>query len=69
MTINDLGLIEFAAAHSIQERLAAEVFAGESLETLLLMEHPPVYTIGSGGDAANVLDSTIQVSRVNRGET
>ncbi len=67
MTINDLGLIEFAAAHSIQERLAAEVFAGESLETLLLMEHPPVYTIGSGGDAANVLDSTIQVSRVNRG--
>lgn len=67
MNIKDLGLIEFAAAHSIQEKLAAEVFSGDALETLLLLEHPPVYTIGSGGDDGNVLDRSVQVNRINRG--
>jgi len=63
----DLGLIEFADALAIQQRLAAEVASDESPETLLLMEHPPVYTIGSGGDEANILDPSIRAVRINRG--
>jgi lipoyl(octanoyl) transferase len=67
MVIGYLGLVEFPTAFALQERLAAEVFRGESEETLLLLEHPPVYTIGSGGDAGNVLDNAIKVERINRG--
>lgn len=67
MNIIDLGLIDFAEAYAIQERLAAEVFAGSGAETLLLLEHPPVYTIGSGGDEGNILDASVEVRRINRG--
>jgi len=67
MVIADLGLIEFDAAYAIQERLAAGIAAGAEPETLLLVEHPSVYTIGSGGDEANVLDPSILIRRINRG--
>lgn len=67
MQVRDLGLMDFAAAYSLQEALAAEVYQGGKQETLLLLEHPPVYTIGSGGNAGNVLDSAIEARRINRG--
>jgi lipoyl(octanoyl) transferase len=67
MQITDLGIIGFHAALALQERLVAEVADGVAPETLLLVEHPPVYTIGSGGNAANVLDPAIDVVRINRG--
>lgn len=66
MIIRDLGTIDFHEAYAIQQQLAAEVFAGAP-ETLLLLEHPPVYTIGSGGNEANLLDPTIEAVRINRG--
>lgn len=62
-----LGAMEFGAAFLFQERLVAEIAAGARPETLLLLEHPPVYTIGSGGDAANVLDPAVMAVRTNRG--
>lgn len=67
MEILDLGLIDFGAAYALQERLAGEIYAGITDETLLLLEHPPVYTIGSSGDLGNILDDSIQVQRINRG--
>ena len=67
MVISDLGMIDFHDAFAIQQRLAAEVASGESPETLLLLEHPPVFTIGTGGDEANLLDASIQAVRINRG--
>ncbi|AJE03888.1 lipoyl(octanoyl) transferase LipB [Geobacter pickeringii] len=67
MKIRDLGLIDFAAAFAIQERLAAEVAAGGAPETLLLLEHPPVYTIGRGGRGENILDPAIAAVETNRG--
>ena len=63
----DLGLIDFHDAFAVQQKLAAEVAADAAPETLLLMEHPPVYTIGSGGDEANILDPSIRAVRINRG--
>jgi lipoyl(octanoyl) transferase len=67
MIISDLGIIDFHDAFALQERLAAEVAAGNAPETLLLLEHPPVYTIGSGGDESHILDSSIRIVRCNRG--
>ncbi len=67
MIIRDLGLIDFHEAFAIQEKLAAAVAAGTVEETLLLLEHPPVYTIGSGGKEENILDPSISAVRVSRG--
>jgi lipoyl(octanoyl) transferase len=46
-----LGLIEYQAAWDLQNRLAAEIAAGQRPPVLLLLEHPHTYTIGRrGGD-------------------
>lgn len=67
MEINDLGLIGFSDAFALQERLVAGVYAKTSPETLLLLEHPPVYTLGRSGDLQNVLDPSIETVHINRG--
>jgi lipoate-protein ligase B len=42
----NLGRVEYREAVAIQERLRARVQAGELPDLLLLLEHPPVYTLG-----------------------
>ena len=44
-TVN-LGLVEYREAHELQERLRAARQAGTIPDTLLLLEHTPVYTRG-----------------------
>jgi lipoyl(octanoyl) transferase len=41
-----LGTVPYREAHELQERIAAQRRAGELPDTLLLLEHPPVYTRG-----------------------
>src|SRR5919108_124885 len=41
-----LGLVEYREAVALQERLRERVQAGELPDLLLLLEHPPVYTLG-----------------------
>lgn len=67
MEIRNLGLIDFARAYALQEQLNLEVGAGSTPETLLLLEHRPVYTIGRGGAQENALDPSLEVLRINRG--
>lgn len=38
--------LDYAEAWDLQRRIHAEVVAGESPDTVLLLEHPPVYTAG-----------------------
>ena len=45
-----LGVVEYREAVEIQERLRARVQAGELPDLLLLLEHPPVYTLGHGSE-------------------
>lgn len=66
MIIRDLGLIRYSAALDIQQQLVSEIRSGAP-ESLLLLEHEPVYTVGTGGDLANVLDPRVNALRVNRG--
>lgn len=40
------GPVEYRAAWTLQRRLHAEVVAGDRQDTLLLLEHQPVYTAG-----------------------
>ena len=66
MVVTDLGIIGYAEALKMQERLVSEVLEGGA-ESLLLLEHEPVYTVGAGGNLANLLDPSIRALRVNRG--
>jgi lipoyl(octanoyl) transferase len=47
-----LGRVEYTEAAALQERLRERVTAGELGDLMLLLEHPPVYTVGrrSGAD-------------------
>ncbi len=67
MRIIDCGLMEYRQSLAMQERLVAAIGVGNEEETLLLLQHPPVYTIGRGGNPANILDPAVRVERVNRG--
>ncbi len=51
----DLGLIEYERAWKLQDEYASEIAAGVRPPTLLLLEHPHVYTFGRKGHAENLL--------------
>jgi lipoate-protein ligase B len=56
---------------ALQEALLAAVAAGERPDSLLLLEHEPVYTLGRGADEADLLGAPrrlgVPVFRVGRG--
>src|SRR6188474_1325691 len=51
----DLGLIEYEQAWKLQDEYAAEIAAGKRPPTLLLLEHPLVYTLGRRDKQENIL--------------
>ena len=74
LLIADLGLISWADAYAIQQRLVAARKAGELDDVLLLCEHPHVITLGRNANRANLLASEhvlrqkgVQVHPTNRG--
>ena len=66
MVVRDLGVIGYSEALEMQQQLVTQLRDGGP-ETLLLLEHVPVYTVGAGGSLANVLDPAVNALRVNRG--
>jgi lipoyl(octanoyl) transferase len=48
LTVADLGLVPYGEALELQRRLADERIAGRIGDLLLLLEHPPVVTLGRG---------------------
>jgi lipoate-protein ligase B len=64
-----LGRVDYSEAAALQERLRDRVRTGELAETMLLLEHPPVYTVGRRtADADRPLPSTgIEVVSTPRG--
>jgi lipoyl(octanoyl) transferase len=54
ITARWLGRIAYEDAHALQKELLAKRIAGDVPDTLLLLEHDPVVTLGRGGDIAHV---------------
>jgi lipoic acid synthetase len=52
-----LGLVDYEEALRLQEELAAARARGSLGDTLLLLEHPPVITVGRGGGEEDILVS------------
>jgi lipoyl(octanoyl) transferase len=57
LRVIDLGRAAFDDAFALQEETVAERKAGTIPDTLILVEHDPVYTLGRNSDPANVLES------------
>lgn len=55
LEVIDLGLIAYEAAWKLQDEYAAEIAEGKRPSTLLLLEHPHVYTFGRSGKQNNLL--------------
>jgi lipoate-protein ligase B len=63
-----LGRVEYREAVAIQERLRARVQAGELPDLLLLLEHPPVYTLGRRSEPGELpVGGEIDVVETERG--
>jgi lipoyl(octanoyl) transferase len=69
-----LGRLSYARATALQQDLRARLHAGDGGEFLLLLEHPPVYTLGRNADRSDLLleagslaSRGIEVHESNRG--
>ena len=71
MSVLELGRRPYAEAWALQRELVTKRRAGEIDDTLLLVEHPPTYTIGRSGSRAHVLVDAaalgIELFEVDRG--
>jgi lipoyl(octanoyl) transferase len=68
LTVAWLGRIDYQRALELQNRLAEGRVRDYFTDTLLLLEHPHVYTLGRGADERFVLNpGQIPVYRVSRG--
>lgn len=71
LRIRHLGRMPYEAALGLQESLLAAKLAGDESNDLLLLDHPPVYTLGRGADEADLLGAPgrlgVPVFRVGRG--
>jgi lipoyl(octanoyl) transferase len=55
LAVEDLGLIEYERAWQLQDDYASQIARGVRPPTLLLLEHPHVYTFGRRGSSENLL--------------
>lgn len=55
MEVQDLGRVEYEDAHRLQSELVQARRTDEVPDRLLLLEHPPVITLGRGTDRENLL--------------
>lgn len=55
MQLLQLGVTPYQEAWDLQREIFERVVKGEEEDTLILLEHPHVYTFGRGADAANFL--------------
>ncbi len=71
LIVRDLGRCPYATALALQEKLVAAKLAGDDHDYLLLVEHEPVYTLGRGAEAGDLLGADgvlgIPAFRVSRG--
>lgn len=69
LSVARLGMVDYTAALELQNALVAARLRDAIGDTLLLLEHPHVYTLGRGADASYIIDATggVPIHRVSRG--
>ena len=68
--IQDLGFKKYKSVLSYQKRLQKQRIAGNTQDTLILVEHEPVYTLGKNANKHHLLqsrDKSVEVHKIERG--
>ncbi|MCO6362000.1 MULTISPECIES: lipoyl(octanoyl) transferase LipB [unclassified Paracoccus (in: a-proteobacteria)] len=61
------GLTAHADAVALMEDRVAQIHAGQALEAVWLVEHPPLYTAGTSARPQDLLDARFPVHQTGRG--
>ena len=62
------GLVPYEQAVEWMERRVAQIIAGEALEVIWLLEHPPLYTAGTSSNEKDLIDpNRFPVFKTKRG--
>ena len=64
LVAHDLGRAQYDSTHELQKRLQQARIRGDIDDTLLVLEHPPVITLGRGAHEHNVLLSRERLTRL-----
>ena len=68
INILDLGRMDYKSSWEFQKNLHKDVLNGNKPDTLILVEHEPVFTLGKNANKDNLLDrSNVKVFNVERG--
>jgi lipoate-protein ligase B len=69
LTVAELGVVDYDEALTMQSSMLAARIVGNVGDTLLLMEHPHVFTLGRGADERFIVENRadVPVRRVSRG--
>ena len=68
--IQDLGFKKYKSVLSLQKKLQKQRIAGNTQDTLILVEHEPVYTLGKNANKHHLLqsrDKSVEVHNIDRG--
>ena len=68
--IQDLGFKKYKSVLSLQKKLQKQRIAGNIKDTLILVEHEPVYTLGKNANRHHLLqgrDKSVEVYNIERG--
>lgn len=65
--IQDLKRKNYKDTLKIQERLRKQVLINSNKESLILVEHDHVYTLGKNANSSNILNEVCQVIKTERG--
>ena len=68
INILDLGRMDYKSSWEFQKNLHKDVLNGNKPDTLILVEHEPVFTLGKNANKDNLLErSNVKVFNVERG--
>jgi lipoate-protein ligase B len=70
INILDLGKMDYKPSWEFQKNFHKDVLAGNEIDTLILVEHEPVFTLGKNANEDNLLDkseSDVKIFNVERG--
>jgi lipoyl(octanoyl) transferase len=59
--------IDYLESLDLQKKRVAQIIAGSAGNMLLLVEHPPVYTLGRSGSRSEILQKNIPLVETDRG--
>lgn len=67
MDVRDLGVMEYGKCWQLQKDIVSERIEDRVGDTILLVEHPPVITLGRRGRREDVFTTTLPIFEVERG--